>query len=161
MAIGDCWPKSISAAERLSAAACEKPVSVMSREPIFQSSWTRPSFVEELAAVSEKVRAQEPPAATVSWLAEVCVQVALESASVYAVREGPASGETVKVCAMLLRLVTVRARVADVPVAVTMPKSSSEALVARGSAAVLVAGSTIIVDATPEAESVRLPGPPR
>src|SRR6185312_4267069 len=119
-----CWPKSISVAERLSAAACEKPVIVTSRDPTLQRERTEPSFVEELAAVSER-------------------------ASVYVVRDGPASGETVKVCAVLLRLVTVRVRVAGVPVAVTMPKSSSEALSARGSAVALVAGSANVVEATP------------
>jgi len=132
---------------------------VTSRDPTLQRERTGPSFVEELAAVSEKVRVQEPLGATVSWFVPARVQVVLERASVYVVRDGPASGETVKVCAVLLRLVTVRVRVAGVPVAVTMPKSSSEALSARGSAVALVAGSANVVEATAEAERVRVPGP--
>ena len=52
----------------------------------------------------------------------------LESESVYAVRDGPASGTTLKVCAVPLRFVTVRVRVAGAPAALTMPKSSSDAL---------------------------------
>ena len=51
---------------------------------------------EELAAVREKVNAQEPLGATVYWFADACAQVAFESARVYAVRDGPASGATVK-----------------------------------------------------------------
>ena len=143
----------------MSAAACEKPVSVTSREPTLQRERTGPSLFEELAAVREKVNAQEPLGATVYWFADACAQVAFESARVYAVRDGPASGATVKVCAVLLRLVMVRVRVAGAPAAVTMPKSSSEALRVRGSADVVVAGRVSVVDATPEAESVSVPGP--
>ena len=95
---GDCWPKSISVAERLSAAACEKPVRVTSREPTLQSARSGPSFADELAAASEKVSVHEPLGATVSWLTEACAQVVLERVSVYGVREGPASRDTANVC---------------------------------------------------------------
>ena len=72
--------------------------------------------------------------------------------------DGPASGATGNVCAALLRLVTVRARVAGALAAVTMPKSSSDALRASGSDVAFVAGRVTVADARPDAESVTLPG---
>lgn len=92
-----------------------------------------------------------------SWLAEARAQLVLERTSVYEVSEGPASGATLKVCAELTRLETVRVRIA-VLAAVTIPKSSSDILSASGSAGVVVAGTVNDVDARPEAETVRVLG---
>jgi hypothetical protein len=109
---GDCWPKSISEAERLSALACEKPARRTSREPTRQLARIGPSLLDELAAVSEKVRAQEPLGAIVRWFAETCAQVVLARVSLAGERDGPLSRVTVNVCAALLKLVTARMRVA-------------------------------------------------
>ena len=51
-------PFSIPVAERLSAAACEKPVNVTSCEPTLQRAWTGPSFFEELAEATGMLRPQ-------------------------------------------------------------------------------------------------------